>query len=233
MKFKKFIVLIILAIGFSTVLIAQDYTVTKKSDRINNTKYEGYTINVNGPVEKVTEQVYSYLKVKSKIRRKRNHYTIAALKMDKIELDSTVIYLRIDAKGIISQVWMAIKPMGIEEDRVSNIEDGLQEELVLIARNYYVYQQELKIKEAETAAQVVSKKQQFLIDEKGSLSNKLTSAKVRKTELEELLVENDLLIKSLNQQLIDNQFAQDSTYLDLQKINKVIDLRKQELKEIK
>lgn len=232
MKLHQFPTLLLLILGISTSLFAQDYTVNKKSQRINNTKYEGYNIVVIGPLDKVTEQLYSYLKEKSKIRRKRNHYSITELKMESLALDSTLIYLKIDERGTSTNVWMAIQTKGLEEERTAKIEAALQEEMVLMARSYYVHEQEVKIKQSEAAAQVISKQQQSLIDENQAISHALTAAEARKIELEELLNQNKLTIEVLKQKLIDNKLQQDSTYLDLQKVNSVIEGQKQKLKEI-
>lgn len=232
MIYLRIITLALLLSGFSTTLFAQDYTVNTKSQRINDTKYDGYTVSVAGPLEKVTEQAYAYLKAKSKIRRKRSFYSISEFKMDGLQLDSTVLYLKINEKAATTTVWLGIKTFGLEDEITTKIEDAIQKELVLIARDYYVHQQELKIKEAEAAAQVVSKKQQFLIDEKVELTENLGSKEARKIELTNLLETNTLDIEVLKQKLIDNQFNQDSTYLDLQKVNRVIDVQKQKLKEI-
>ncbi len=232
MKIQRIIIIALLISSFSITLLAQDYAISKKALRINNTKYNGFSIKVNGPLDKVTEQMYSYLKATSKIRRKRNYYSISEFKMDKIQLDSTVIYLRIDEKESVSQVWLAIKTADLEEERITEIEDELKEELVLMARSYYVHEQEIKIKQAEAAAQVISKKQQSLINQNLSLKADFESAEQRKIELDALLESNSLMIASLKQQLIDNKFNQDSTYLDLQKVNRVIEGQKQKLKEI-
>jgi hypothetical protein len=232
MKFQRFIVVIILIFGYNSALIAQDYSVSKKSERINNTQYEGYSIIIKGPLDKVTNQIYSYLKGKSKIRRKRNYYTIAEFNMEKIQLDSAFVYLKLSDKESGSKVWVALNTSNLEESRIEEINQALQEELVPMARSYYVYEQELKIKEAETAAQVISKKQQSLIDENLSLKTGLQRAEDRKIELTNLLEENRLTIAALRQKLIDNKFEQDSTYLDLQKVNRVIEGQKQKLKEI-
>ena len=233
MKLQRLIILVLFISGFSTALLAQDYSITKKTQRINNTKYEGFSINILDPIDKVTEQVYSYLKENSKIRRKRDHYSVSEFKMDKIQLDSTVVYLKVIEKEANSTaVWMGAKPNGLDEERIAKIENGLNNELVLMARNYYVHEQEIKINQAEDAAQVISKKQQDLINEKVSLEEDLTSAEDRKIELDALLESNRLTIASLKQKLIDNKFSQDSTYLDLQKVNRVIEGQKQKLKEI-
>lgn len=232
MIYLKIITLALVLSGVSTSLFAQDYTVSSKTQRINDTKYEGHSISVAGTLEKVTAQAYAYLKEKSKIRRKRSFYSISEIKMGGLQLDSTILYLKINEKAAASSVWLGIKTFGLSNDITTKIEDAIQKELVLIARDYYVHQQELKIKEAETAAQVVSKKQQFLIDEKVDLTGELESKEARKVELDNLLEENRLAIEVLKQKIIDNQFNQDSTYLDLQKVNRVIEIQKQKLKEI-
>lgn len=231
MKFQRIILLLLLIACFQSVS-AQNYSVNQKVQRINDTKYEGYSISINGPLEKVTEQVYDNLRDNSKIRRKRNHYSISEFKMEKLTLDSTVIYLKINEKDQSTLVWLGIKTFGLEKERVTEINEALQKELVLITRSYYVYQQELKIIEAETAAQIISKKQQALIEEKTKLSGDLEEAEARKIELDNLLEENRLAIEVLKQKLIDNKFNQDSTYLDLQKVNRVIEGQKLKLKEI-
>lgn len=231
MNFQRITLSVILMVGFHSVL-SQDYTVNQKAQRINDTKYDGYVISIIGPLEKVSEQVYDNLRDNSKIRRKRNHYSISEFQMNKINLDSTIIYLKINENAQSTLVWLGIKTFGLEKEREAEINEALQKELVLIARSYYVHQQELKIKEAETAAQIISKKQQNLIEEKTELSNNLEVAEARKIELDNLLEENLLAIEVLKQKLIDNKFNQDSTYLDLQKVNRVIEGQKQKLKEI-
>ncbi len=230
--YQKLISISIFIIGGYAQVLGQDYTVNTKTQRINDTKYNGFSINVNGPLSKVTDQTYTYFKANSKLRRKRNYYSIVELKMDKVQLDSTIIYLKIDDKYPQTAIWLGIKTTGLEQPRVDKIEDALQKELVKVARSYYVHQQELKIIEAETAAQVISKTQQSLINEKVKLTANLETAEARKLELEELLKTNQLDIEVLKQKLIDNKFAQDSIYLDLQKVNKVIKGQKQKLKEI-
>ena len=231
MNIQRIIFSFLFIVGFHSVS-AQDYTINQKVQRINDTKYEGYSITIAGPIEKVTDQVYTNLKDNSKIRRKRNHYSISEFQMDKMKLDSTIIYLKTDEKGQSTLVWLGIKTFGIEKERATQINEALQKELVVIARSYYVFQQELKIKEAETAAQIISKKQQFLLDEKIELTTTLDEAEKRKIELSNLLEENRLGIEVLKQKIIDNKFSQDSIYLDLQKVNRVIDGQKQKLKEI-
>ncbi len=211
---------------------AQDYAVNPKTQRINDIKYSGFSIRVEGTLSKVTDQTYIYLKAKSKLRRKRNYYSITALQLDKIKLDSTVIYLKIDDKFPQTAIWVGIKTTGLAEKRIHKIESELQKELVHIARSYYVHEQELKILEAETAAQIISKNQQSLISSHTKLTTDLTEAEARKLELDELLKTNQLDIGVLKQKLIDNKFAQDSVYLDLQKVNRVIEGQKQKLKEI-
>lgn len=232
MKYLKFIVLTLLIMGNGSVLLAQDYTVNKKVQRINNAKYEGFSISINGPLDKVTDQVYRYVKNTSKIRRKRNYFSIAEFSMRDIALDSTIVFLKFDEKENTTSVWMCIKSLNLEDDRKVEIENALNNELVLIARSYYVHEQEIKIKQSETAAQVISKKQQGLINENTSLTSALKSAEDRKIELETLLEENMFTIEVLKQKLIDNKFNQDSTYLDLLKINRVIEGQKKKLKEI-
>lgn len=232
MKLIRFINLSLLIIGSSSVLLAQDYTVNEKVQRINNAKYEGFSISINGPFDKVTDQVYRYVKNTGKIRRKRNYYSIAEFSMRDIALDSTLIFLKFDEKESITSVWMGIKSLNLEDDGKVEIENALNNELVLIARNYYVHEQEIKIKQSEAASQVISKKQQGLINENTSLTSALKSAENRKIELETLLEESKFTIEVLKQKLIDNKFNQDSTYLDLLKINRVIEGQKQKLKEI-
>lgn len=233
MKLQRLIILVLFISGFSTSLLAQDYSIIKKTQRINNTKYEGFAILVNGSFEKVSEQIYAYLKPISKIRRKRDHYSISEYKMDKIQLDSTLVYLKlIEKESNHTSVWMGAKANGLSEERIAEIENGLNAELIFMARDYYVHEQEIKINQAEAAAQVISKKQQALINEKVSLEEDLVSAEDRKIELDALLESNRLTIASLKQKLIDNKFNQDSTYLDLQKVNRVIEGQKKKLKEI-
>jgi len=230
--YQRLISLAFLIIGGYSQTIAQDYSVKAKTQRINDTKYSGFSISVDGTLSKVTDQTYTYLKAKSKLRRKRNYYSIAALQLDKIKLDSTIVYLKIDDKFPQTAIWVGIKTAGLEQDRIDNIEKNLQKELVHIARSYYVHEQELKILEAETAAQIISKNQQLLISSHAKLTSDLTEAEARKIELEELLKTNELDIGVLKQKLIDNKIAQDSIYLDLQKVNRVIEGQKQKLKEI-
>lgn len=232
MRYRIISAFLIFSLTSYALAQGQDYTVTAKSQRINDTKYEGFVIPVSGPIDLVTDQMYVYLKAKSKIRRKRNYYSISEIKMDELALDSTILYLKLSDKGSICNVWMGIKTFGLEKERTNAIESAIQNELVLMARSYYVHQQELKILEAETAAQVVSKTQQTLIDEKVKLATSLEEKEARKIELEELLKTNTLDIDVLKQKLIDNKLAQDSIYIDLQKVKKVIEIQKQKLKEI-
>lgn len=213
-------------------LSAQDYSISPKSERINSAKYDGYAIIVNGPFEKVTNQTYNYLKDRSKIRRKRNYYSVSEFSMDKTTLDSTQVFVKVVEKGTSSQLWMGAEILGLEEERINEINDAIKDELVLMARSYYVHQQELKIQEAEAAAQVISKRQQSLIEEHGSLTKELTDAEARKIELENMLEANKLKIASLKQRLIDNKAEQDTTYIDLQKVNSVIKDHKEALKRI-
>ncbi|MCF6359538.1 MAG: hypothetical protein L3J29_02110 [Cyclobacteriaceae bacterium] len=232
MMYQRLIILALFIIGSCTQTIAQNYTVSSKAQRINDTKYNGFSIKVNGSLDKVTDQTYAYLKEKSKLRRKRNYYSVAELKLDGIQLDSTIIYLKIDEKSPQTAIWLGIKTFGLEKEMISQIEADLKKELVHIARSYYVHEQELKIIEAETAAQVISKNQQVLIEENVKLTSNLEAKEVRKIELQQLLETNRLDIEVLKQKLIDNKFGQDSVYLDLQKVIKVIDVQKQKLKEI-
>jgi len=230
--YQRLIALVLFMLGGYTQVSAQDYTVSTQNQRINNTKYSGFSIKVDGLFSKVVDQTYTYLKAKSKLRRKRNYYSVTELKMDKVKLDSTIIYLKIDDKSPQTVIWLGVKTTGIEHERISAIEKDLQKELVHIARSFYVHEQELKILEAETAAQVISKNHQSLIGERTKLTTSLESAETRKIELEKLLETNRLNIEVLKQKLIDNKFAQDSVYLDLQKVNRVIEGQKQKLKEI-
>ncbi len=230
--YQRFITLAFIIIGGYTQTMAQDYSVSAKKQRINDIKYSGYSIKINGSISEVTDQTYSYLKKKAKLRRKRNYYSVAELKMENIRLDSTVIYLKIDDKSPQTTVWLGVATSGLEQEIINTVDEAIQKELVHIARSYYVHQQELKILEAETAAQVISKNQQSLMDEKVKLTSNLETAEARKIELEGLLESNRLDIEVLKQKIINNKFAQDSVYLDLQKVNKVIEGQKQKLKEI-
>lgn len=226
------IIVLLIYVATSHSLLAQDYSVSSKSERINSAKYDGYSIHVNGPLEKVTDQIYNYLKDRSKVRRKRNYYLVSEFAMEKASLDSTEVFVKVIEKGTTSQLWVGAKVQGLEEKRVEEINDALKEELVLMARSYYVHQQELKIQEAEAAAQVISKRQQNLIEEHGSLNKELSDAEARKIELENMLEANKLKIASLKQRLIDNKAEQDTAYIDLQKVNTVIKGHKETLKRI-
>lgn len=230
--YQRLIILALFIIGSYTQTIAQNYTVNSKAQRINDTKYNGFSIKINGSLSKVTDQTYTYLKGKSKLRRKRNYYSVVELKLDGIQLDSTIIYLKIDDKSPQTAIWLGIKTFGLEKEMVSQIESDLKKELVHIARSYYVHEQELQIIEAETAAQIISKNQQLLIEENVKLTSNLEAKEMRKIELQKLLETNRLDIEVLKQKLIDNKFGQDSVYIDLQKVIKVIDVQKQKLKEI-
>lgn len=232
MKSSVQILLVIIGFGLTNYSHAQDYTVIKKSERINSAKYDGYAVQVDGPYEKVTDQMYTYLKERAKVRRKRNYYAVSEFTMDKVALDSTEVYVKINDKGASTQVWMGAVTNGLEEGRIAEIDKAIEAELVLMARSYYVHQQELKIQQAEAAAQVISKKQQNLIEEHESLTKGLADAEARKIELENMLEANKLKIASLKQRLIDNKADQDTTYLDLQKVNKVIQGHKEGLKRI-
>ncbi len=216
----------------AVTLQAQDYTVSSKAHRINDTKYEGFAILITGKTETITTFVYDYVKERSKLRRKRNFYSISQFAMNSTSLDSTVVFMKMIEKQTGVQVWMAAKEAGQHKERLDEINQSIKKELVLLARSYYVHRQELKIHEAEKAAATISKQQQNLIESHAALTKKLEAAQTRKSELEALLEENDLAIKTLQQQLIDNKQAQDSVYLDLQKVNRVIETQKQELKEI-
>ncbi|MCB0494884.1 MAG: hypothetical protein KDC79_02000 [Cyclobacteriaceae bacterium] len=232
MKLLIQIIFLVIPLAFSAPAFAQDYTISEKSDRINSAKYDGYAIQVSGPLEKVTDQIYNYLKERSKVRRKRNYYSVTEFKMDKLSLDSTEVFLKISDKDNGSQLWMATETLGLNDERVDEINKSIREELVLMARSYYVHQQELKIHEAEAAAQVISKKQQNLIEQHSSLTKSLEEAEARKIELENMLEANKLKIASLKQQIIDNKAEQDTTYINLQKVNSVIEGHKEALKRI-
>ena len=118
MKLLIQIIFLVIPLAFSAPAFAQDYTISEKSDRINSAKYDGYAIQVSGPLEKVTDQIYNYLKERSKVRRKRNYYSVTEFKMDKLSLDSTEVFLKISDKDNGSQLWMATETLGLKDERV-------------------------------------------------------------------------------------------------------------------
>jgi hypothetical protein len=212
-------------------LLAQSYEIKLQSQRINNVKYDGYSSKVNAATNEVEDFWLDYLKANGKVRRKRNYYQITEFKTTKFKLDSLTLLTRVSDVDSLGVVWIGIKNK-LDDTSKSDHLESLNKVLKKFTKAFYLSQQQKKIDASEQAAIFVSKNHEKLIREAEDLRLELNSAEGYKLRLEEQLANTILQIKVLNQKILDNKAATEQAYQDLQKINKVTEQNKADLKKI-
>lgn len=210
---------------------SQSYEIKPETQRINNSKVEGYSSKVSAPVDKVEEYWLDYLKENGKTRRKRNYYQVSEFTTSKYGLDSLILVTRVTDVDSLGKVWLGIQSDLGENEKEEKL-SYLSEVLEKFTRSYYLHAQQEKIDASEQAAIYMSRNHAKLLKEGEDLKLELNSAEGYKLRLEEQLENVILEIKVLLQKIENNKIDAEQAYQDLQRINKVLEKNKEDLKKI-
>ena len=224
-------ILLALLLTSSVGLFAQSYDIKQETQRVNNTKYDGYASIVDASVDKVEDFWLEYLKENAKVRRKRNYYQVTEFVTSKYALDSLTLFTRVTDVDSLGQVWLGFGEKLSPDIQAAKLKD-LEGVLQKFTRAFYLDAQQQKIDASEQAAVYVSKNHAKLLRDAENLRLELNSAEGYKLRLEEQLENTILEIKVLIQKIEDNKIATEEAYQDLQQINKVLEQNKADLKKI-
>ena len=130
---------------------SQSYEIKPETQRINNSKVEGYSSKVSAPVDKVEEYWLDYLKENGKTRRKRNYYQVSEFTTSKYGLDSLILVTRVTDVDSLGKVWLGIQSDLGENEKEEKL-SYLSEVLEKFTRSYYLHAQQEKIDASVQAA---------------------------------------------------------------------------------
>jgi hypothetical protein len=206
-----------------------------ESATINSQKYSGYSIIIADDTEKVSDFWLNELKSKGKIRRKRDFFQIGELKLPDEYYPEALYYTRIiNRDSISSKIWIALNPETLlaGENGKENVNLALENYVSSLETEYDRYLIQLQIADAERAVTFTSRQKQRLIQNGKNLQYQLEESKAEKERLLESIEMLELEILALAQKIENNKGALDQADIDLDKINKMMETYRQNLRKL-
>lgn len=229
---KQVLILIILLL---MMIPADAQKVRTESGLINSQKYSGYSIIIADDTEKVSDFWLNELRSKGKISRKRDFYQIGELNLPGEYYPEAIYYTRIiNRDSISSKIWIALdaETLLAGENGEENVNLAIENYVSSLETEYERYLIQLQIADAERAATFTSRQKQRLIQKGKNLEYQLEESKAEKERLLEMIGKLELEILALTQKIEDNKVAVGQSDIDLEKINKMMETYRQNLRKL-
>ncbi|MDN4165889.1 hypothetical protein QWY31_10270 [Cytophagales bacterium LB-30] len=211
---------------------AQKVSVQPDQQRVAEKKLQGYSVTLEAKKDKVEPVLLSYLKDKGRVENKKTYLHLREHSFGNLLAVPQSLYAQASSKGLQTVVFFGIDSSAIDPANWELARKELERYTYDFGITYYRDEVQKQINEAERATEYTSKNYQKLINEGNSLSKQLENAKAEKEKLEKALIANVALQEELANKQIINKAAQDSTYVDLEKMKTVLEMHKKKLGDI-
>jgi len=229
MKFSIYILTVFLSLSF---VYGQEITAKEETKTLENTKYPGYSISVEGKLDRHQDGWTKLLKNKGKVRKRNSLYSIEDFVFPQITEKLLNGYTQVMLRDTTVNIWLGIDVSELEGDEPQQILGeikGMLENYVLDYRKSLVLDD---IQNAERAAAYTSQQHQRLIRDMENLKIRLLDSENEKRRLEENLKTMELEIEVLKQKIVNNGADQERTLVELEQIRKVLEMHKERLKKL-
>ena len=221
----------LLIIIYSTSsLQAQRVEITKKKNRIGEDNIIGHVSIIVGNEDNIEGQWYKELRTLGRMRQEGNYLTVKEATFEGWNEEVVPIYSKLMAADSITEVWITVKSDKLSDDSIQLVNNRLHEFLYQFSLNYYKGIAQKKINQADRAVAFTEKKYQKLQAEALELEKDLKDNTAEIERLKQLLEKNQLEEKVISQKIIDNKADQDTTLIDIDRLKKIVQ-QKKEIKE--
>jgi len=213
--------------------LAQEIAVREQNKTLEGTEYRGYIGTVSGSLDVHRDLWLKQVKNKGKVRKKNSVYQIEDLVFSQITEKLMSGFTQIlQEKDTTVSIWLGVDVASLEEGEDAKVLD----EIKGMIYNYILdYRKSLVLKDiqdAERAASFTSRKHQRLIQDLETLQINLLDSENERKRLEESIKTIEFEIQVLKQKIENNKTDQETTYQDLEKIRKVLEMHKERLKKL-
>jgi hypothetical protein len=225
--------LIMVFLTLLSPVIAQE--VRNENGTINSRKYSGFSVLIEDNHVKVSEFWQEELKKVGKLRRKRDFHQVEELRLPDEYHPEAIYYTRvIDRDSLSCRIWIALDPETLlaGEEGIENVNLALDKFMSSIPTSYDAYLIQLQILDAERAITFTDKQQQKLMQDIKNLEYQLEESKAERERLLQTIDNLELEILSISQKIEDSKEAVEQSHIDLEKINKMLDQYRQDLKKL-
>ena len=207
--------------------------VRNESGNINATKFQGFSVIINGTRDKVLDFWVEYAGEMAKLRRKRDFYQMEEFKLPDAFYPEALYYVRISEKDSLGTRWIALNPGTLLAG--SEGEELVNAALIIVMEELQVaYQDDLNLNTmlvAEKAIAFTEIQELTLLHDGETFSGQLQQATDERERMLKMLENLELEILALNQRIENTRLQIEQTNTDLEKMRSVIkkyqgDLRK-------
>lgn len=218
--------LLITIIAISS-LQAQRVEIDKKKNRIGEENIVGLVSKIVGEEDDIEGKWYRALRTLGRMREEGNYLTVKEATFEGWGEDVVPLYSKLMAADSITEVWITVKSLELSEDSLQLANEKLEQFLYDFSLNYYQDAAQKKIDEAERAVAFTVKKHQKLQAEEKELKKDSVDNSDEIERLKQLLEKNDLEAKVIVQKIIDNKADQDTTLVDIERLKKIVEQKKE------
>ena len=215
---KKLIIFLLIAFTSSAAVFSQD--ISRSSKKVRGISVEGFESDAEYSKYWLNIYLPKFFKPKGKVR-KRNGYLSVVLNSSND--DSHSLFVK-TSDSDSSQVWMG--------EEGSTGDSTLVEDLLRGFISFYAEQEsQRELTETEKSAGYISKQYEKLKKEENSLKATVNRNEATIQRLQERLLKLCVEQVDLAEKLDKNKSAQDSVYQDLEKVKKLVEVKKGKLKK--
>ncbi|MDH5475679.1 MAG: hypothetical protein OEX22_08325 [Cyclobacteriaceae bacterium] len=207
-------------------LQAQKVNVTEKKNRVGDELYIGYSSKIAGDEDAIESQWYKALRGLGRLREEGNHLVVKEADLEVIGEKLVPVFSKLTPSDTLTEIWITGNKTLISGDSLDLVNTKLQLFLYNFSLTFYKNKAQEKIDEADRAVAFTAKKLNKLKADSVELAKDLRD-NIREIErLKELIEKNELEEKVIAQKIIDNKLYYDSTFVDLERLKKVVEKKK-------
>lgn len=221
-----------MALFAATSTLAQKVTVSKKSEKVKGESAEGFATTLEAKSDDVAAAWSKYLKTLGKVKAGSGYDFVEGPAMGGTVYTTGIVYAKHDGNAETGTVWMGIRGDEWTVNDIKLVEEAVEKLVYQFGIKFYKDKIQAQIAEAQEALNIVSRKQQQLVNENKSLNTRLTSNEQQKIQLEKSLEANKLEHLVLQQKIVNNKKAQDSVAATTVPIKRAIEVHQERLRKV-
>lgn len=213
-------------------LQAQKVIVTKDAHRVKGDNVDGYSSELAGTLEEITNSYTRYLKSFSKIKTTDKIIYLSDVTIDQAKY-TWPLYAATKGKADKTTVWLGVNPSEwLDTAQYNKVRNELAKLVYNFGVKFYRDIVQEDIDEATRAQQAAEKQTQRLINESKNLNSRLEFNQKEKIRLEKALIDNKVEYETLLLTIANNKKSQDSLSIATEQIKKMVEIHKERQRKV-
>lgn len=212
--------------------ISQKVTVSRDQRTVKGNSAIGFTTELTGSSESITQALNRFLKDYGKTRTSSGVITLSGPVLGGTTYEKNNAYAVVKGDAVNSSVWMGLVEAEWPNHETDVLVDRFKDLVYQFGVKYYRDQIQSEINETQQALDAIDRKLQRLIAQNKDLNGKLLDNEEEKVRLEKATEENKNNHVIILQKIDANKLSQDSVANAGAQIRKVLDTQKERQQKV-